>query len=166
MTDSQMQGICAQTCNMAQRDIEQLAGGFNFLIGSYYNEDKQLYRMRRVEGMIMGLFGKDWLNNDNNKEAAFRVLRKAVDRDPPDAMIFASMANRVEDGAMEVLNVLVVLVQTRERACMYWQNIDRNGNPDGRPEIHFIPQDDLDGRLKMYGSRIKWINSADHPSIA
>lgn len=179
MTDAQLEGLGAQAANMAKRDMER-EGGFHFLLASYHEEDKRLHRMSKIEALITERLGKDWLNNGRTKDAGFGVLRKAAGLLPPDAMIFASVANRftptaqfaqltreeqadllsaghdrhhqaVEEGWMEVGDVLMVTVQTRERACMYWQSIDRHGKPVGRPEIQFLSQEYFDGRLKMFG---------------
>ena len=178
MTDAELQGIAAQALNMARRDMEQ--GEFNFLLASYHQEDKSpLHRMRKIEVLIVGRLGKDWLNHGRTKDIGFYMLRMATSMLPPDAVVFVTAANAfkptekmaalppqqmldmldaghdrhhemVKEGLLELRDTLVALVQTPTRVCQYVQEVHR-GQPVGKPETVFVPQEDFDGRLKMYG---------------
>jgi hypothetical protein len=178
LTDEQLHGLGAQACNMAKLDMEQ--GGFHFLLASYHEcDERKLHRMSKIEALIVERVGEDWLNNSRTKDIGFKMLRTAVDLLPPDALVFATMTNRfistakfhqltreqqskllaaghdryhqaVKEGLLDICYALVVIVQTPERVCIYQQNMDR-GQPVGKPETHFVPQEEFDGRMKMFG---------------
>jgi hypothetical protein len=178
MTDAALQGLGAAALNMAKRDIEQ--GGFNFLLATYHTGEP-LYRMKKVEALIIQKLGKDWLNHGRTKDAGFHVMRVAVHVLPPDAVVFVTAANgfsatekfealpqaqqdelleaghdrhhqAVREGLLEIQDVLLAIAQSPERVCMYQQGIDRHGGLVGQPQARCCPQDDYDGRMKLYGA--------------
>ena len=179
MTDAELQGIAAQSLNMAKRDLAR--GRFNFLLAAYNLCDTPpLHRMDKIEALVIERLGENWLNSGRTKNIGFQTLRIAVDLLPPDAVVIVTMCNgfsltakfweltpaqqrelhnathdrhheAVKEGLMDVCDVLLATVQTPERVCMYQQNLDRRGEFTGRPETKCFPQEGFDGRLKMYG---------------
>jgi hypothetical protein len=178
MTDAQLEGIAAQALNMAKRDMERRS--FNFLLASCH-DGAGLYRMSKVEALIIERLGEDWLNHGETKDAGFRVLRKAVDLMPPEAVVFVTATNAfkptaklqaltkaeqtkllngghsrhhqaVKEGLLEIADSLTATVQTPERVCWYVQTVD-HGWLVGKPEVRFASQAEFDGRLKMFGSK-------------
>jgi hypothetical protein len=178
LTDAELQGFAAQALNIAKHDIEQ-NGEFNFLLASYHESDTPpIHRMTSIETLIIGRLGKDWLNNGRKKDVGFYMLRMAVKMLPPDAVVFATAANKfkataklaalpmkqqldmldtnhdrhhqmVKEGLLELHDTLCVLVQTPTRVCQYAQEI-HHGQFVGKPEMIFTAQAVFDGRLKMY----------------
>lgn len=178
LTDAELKGLAAQALNMAKRDIEQ--GEFNFLLASYHEKDTPpLQRMTKIEKLVVGKLGANWLNNGRTKDIGFDVLRLCIKLMPPDAVVFVTAANAfkptaklqalgweevlksldaghsrhhemVKEGLLELHDTLIALVQTPQMVCQYVQHVD-HGKPIGPPETSFFPQDAFDGRLKMYG---------------
>jgi hypothetical protein len=178
MTDAQLEGLGAQACNIAKRDLER--GTFNFLLASYNEADeRRLFRMTKIEALILERLGEDWLNSGRTKDIGFGLLRTCVNLIPPDALIFASVTNQfnptekfdqltpaqkaevlngghdrqheaVAEGILSVHDVLTVLVQTPEKVCLYCQPLER-GRPDGRAQCEVFPQTGFGGRMKMFG---------------
>jgi len=111
LTDAELQGIALQALNMAKRDL--LQHKFNFLVGAYHHGEG-LHRMRKIETLLIETLGEDWLNGGRTKDAGFGVLRSAVERMPPDAVVFVSIVNQFmaaeklrtlgEEEARELLN--------------------------------------------------------------
>jgi len=180
MTDAELQGIAAQSLNMAKRDLGR--GGFNFLLAAYNLCDQPpLHRMDKIEALVIERLGENWLNNGRTKDIGFAVLRQCIDTLPPDAVVVVTMCNgfsltakaqelsraelmklvndsnhdrhheAVKEGLMEVCDVLLATVQTRERVCMYQQRLDRRGEFLGKPDTKCFPQEGFEGRLKMFG---------------
>ena len=177
MTDAQLHGIAAQAINMAKRDLER--GDFNFLLASYDEGDHKLFRMTKIEELIIERLGENWLNSGRTKDIGLGLLRVCVDMMPPGAVIFACGTNQfrptakfhelpveeqeklvngchdrhheaVKKGLLEMHDALTVVAQTPERVCLYHQDI-AHGRPVGKPDLHFVPQEEFGGRLKMFG---------------
>ena len=179
MTDAELEGFAAQALNMAWRDIEQ-RNDFNFLLASYHAEDvPPIHRMTKVERLIVSKLGEEWLNSGRTKDVGFLILRHAVAILPPPAIVFVTAANGfkptdkfgalpeaqrleimnaghdrhhqlVKEGLLEMHDVLVAVAQTPTRVCNCMQRYDR-GKRVGNRETQFSPQENFDGRLKMYG---------------
>lgn len=180
LSDAELQGIGAQALNMAKRDIERDA--FNFLLASYCAADEiKLHRMVSVEAIMIERLGENWLNDWRRKKAGFAVLRGATDLMQPDALVFVTACNAftptdkflalppaqqeelrnkghdyhhkaVKDGLLEIHDILLAVVQTPERVCLYQQETNGHGEMIGPPETKFLAQEDFDGNLKMYGT--------------
>ena len=173
MTDEFMQGLAIEAFNMAKRDIER--GKFSFLLATYHGEGR-LHRMSKIEATIIRVLGEDWLNNGRAKDAGYGVLRDAVRILPPEAVVMASMIKlftstekfqklphreqmeilngghdrqwqEVAAGNLAVCDALFVIVQTPTRVCIWKRSI-----PDGEPQVDLLDQDDLGGRMKMFGA--------------
>jgi hypothetical protein len=179
LSDEELKGIAAQALNMAKRDAER--GGFNFLLAAYnLGDTPPLHRMSQIEALIIKRLGEDWLNHGHTKDFGFKVLRTCIDMLPPDAVAFVTMCNgfsptekfhgldpeeqrklvdaghkvhhqMVKDGLLTVCDVLSALAQTPERVCQYVQKLDEHGRLTGQPEVGFSPQENFDGRIKMFG---------------
>jgi hypothetical protein len=179
MTDAELQGVAAQALNMAKRDIER--GSFHFLLALYHECDTPpLHRMTEIEKLIIERLGEEWLNSGRTKNVGFYVLRLAVDLLPPDAVVIVTIVNSftptarfyelpeerrdellrshdrqhqaVAEGLFTVCDALCAIVQTPTRVCQYIQEYDRHRRPTGKPRAAFLPQEDFDGRLKMFGA--------------
>jgi hypothetical protein len=180
LTDAQLQGIGAQCLNIAKRDLNR--GGFNFLLAAYHESDvPPLHRMNDIEALTIERLGEDWLNNGSTKDLGFRVLRMAVDMLPPDAVVIVTICNyfsptakllarpleeqqelanqshdrhheAVRKGLMEVCDMLLATVQTPERVCFYQQKLNRRGEFIDKPETRCLPQEEFNGRVKMFGA--------------
>ncbi|HEU0180345.1 MAG TPA: hypothetical protein VFV58_39415 [Blastocatellia bacterium] len=177
MTDAELKGIAAQALNMAKVDLRQKKS-FGMLIATLH-QGETLHRMRKVEAEIAERLGDDWLNSGATKNAAFGILRFAVDIVKPDAVALVSVINRfgttpalmalpeaeirahldqgadhqhelVAQGLLTVRDALNALVQTPERVCTCVQNI-QGRLFIGKPEFMLNDQKDFDGRLKMFG---------------
>lgn len=179
MTDAELKGIAAQALNMAKLDLER--GTFSFLFALYFEEeDPPLRRLRNIEQLISERLGKDWLNFDDKKALAFRILREGASVAPPDAIVIATAINsfrsterfnalpeaqqrKIEKRGMRAIRKAVtaglftradgiqVVVQTPERVCHCVQDFDSNHQPVGGPRIQLVPQSNFGGRLKMFG---------------
>ena len=180
MTDAELEGIAAQACNMAKRDLDQI--GFNFLLAAYHDDEHKLHRMDSIEALIIERLGEDWLNSGKAKDAAFQMLRVAVDLLPPDAFVFVCIANgfsptakfyalpkekqaeilqaghdrhhlAVKEGLFEVCDILAATAQTPERVCMYNRKLDRRTKDfaEEPPQSWCVPQEQFGGRMKMFG---------------
>lgn len=181
MTDDELKGIAAQSLNLAKRDLER--NQFNFLLAAYHAGDvPPLFRMRKVEALIIEKLGADWLNHGPAKDAGFGVLRLVTGMRPPGAVAFVTACNRfmgterfqklspaeqekivrsghdghrraVRDGLLSLVDSLVATVQTAERVCVYSQAVS-DGGLTGAPEVHLFDQSDFDGRMKLYGGGV------------
>jgi hypothetical protein len=179
LSDEELKGIAAQALNMAKRDAER--GEFNFLLAVYNLGDvPPLMRMSKIEALIIQRLGEDWLNHGRTKDVGFGVLRECIDMKPPDAVVFVTICNgfaptkkllalsvaeqkklvdaghnahhqAVKDGLLTVSDVLVAIAQTPERVCQYHQKLDEHKRLTGQPEADCSPQENFDGRLKMFG---------------
>ena len=186
MTDEILKGIAAQAFNMAKLDRER--GQFIWLIASYYESDeRKLHRMSKLEKLVNGRFGEDWLNHHGKKDAAFGLIRFAVDTLPPDALAIATAINMfaptdkleklpreeqqkllegghnghlkaVAKGLFTIHDALSVIAQTPERVCLYSQVMGKRGESVGPPEVKAAPQAGFAGRLKMFGKESKMVN--------
>jgi hypothetical protein len=174
MTDGELEGIAAQALNMAKRDIEQQRD-FSFLLASCH-KGEGLHRMTRVEALITEKLGDDWLNHGGKKDAGFLIMQIATSLRPPDAMVFVTAANMFKptekfnqappdqqkeimtsghdrhhqaarEGYLQIIDSLIAIAQTAERVCNYV--LARAS--DAKPEVRFFAQEDLGGRMKMYG---------------
>lgn len=179
LTDAHLQGIAKQALNLAARDIEQAQ--FNFLLASYHESDKQpLRRMRTIETLIVERLGEKWLESGKTKDMGFSMLSMAVAMLPPDAVVFVTAANgfvptdkfraltleqqldllnkghdthhrAVRDGLFTLDDMLAAVVQTAERVCLCNQSLDPRGRLTGTPSMQCVPQEQFDGRMKMFG---------------
>lgn len=179
LTDPELQGIAAQSLNMALKSMDD--GDFNFLIASYHIGDTPpLHRMKKIEKTIIERLGENWLNSGRAKDTGFQVIRMCVEILPPDAIAFVTICNRfkttpkfdaltpeqqqdlanathdrhhqaVKSGLLTLNDALTAVVQTPDRVCQYIQDFEL-GKTAGRPDVLFTPQEDFDGRLKMFGS--------------
>ena len=174
--DQLLKGLAAQALNMAKRELQQ--GKFDCVIATY-TRGKGLYRMRKLELLIIEKHGENWLNSGRTKDAGFGMLRLAVDMFPPDAFAFVSIVNAfgptekllamgveavrelglsnhdrhhqaVAEGLLEVHDELFAIVQDPLRVCTYRQRCNRRGII-GEPTVHFSDQEHWGGRLKMFG---------------
>lgn len=177
ITDPELKGLGAQALNLVKRDLEQ--GTFNFLLAAYHIGER-LYRLKKVEALIIERLGEDWLNSGSKKDIGFHILRMAVQVAPPDAAVFATVANAftpterflalpvsqrhelldagydrhhraVAEGFLTVGDALCAIVQTPERVCQYTQDL-QGGQPKGKPRSLILPQANFSGRLKMFGT--------------
>ena len=116
------------------------------------------------------------------KDAAFGLLRLAVDLMPPDAFVFVSVGNEfrptakllalgeaklceildaghdrhhraVAEGLLTVQDVLQAIAQTPTKVCVRRQPCTSRGvSLDDPPTTVIMPQESFKGRLKMYGA--------------
>jgi hypothetical protein len=179
VTDAELQGIALQALNIAKTEFEH-TGSFGGLLASYHH-GSGLHRMTEVEAMIRERLGHDWLDNGHKKDAAFSVLRWICRVAPPEAMVFATAINAflptekliqmgpeairkvlneghkrhhqaVQEGLLSLQDAFLAVAQTAERICFYTQTCER-GRFLGQPDVHFVDQDQFDGRLKMFGTK-------------
>lgn len=176
MTDPELEGLAAQAFNMARRDIERRES-FGLFFASYF-QGEGLRRMKSVADVIVEKLGEDWLNNGAKKDAAFGMLRLAIDTMPPDAVVLGSVVNwfrstpklmtlsiekqkaivdgghdkqwkAVREGYLVVSDALSMVAQTPVRVCTYTRGLPFQ--EDEKPVVHFFDQADFGGRLKMFG---------------
>jgi hypothetical protein len=93
LTDQLLKGLAAQVANMAKTEL-RYRHELNGILASYH-EGEGLHRMRKIELMVQGVAGKDWLNHDHAKDMLFAVLRVANLRHAagvtmPDALVIAT----------------------------------------------------------------------------
>lgn len=179
MTDKELQGIAAQSFNLARRDLEK--GCFNFVLASYFSGEG-LKRLKSIERAIIDQLGEDWLNHGRTKDVGFQILRICVDTMPPEAVVFVTGVNMfhrteklramgpeaekalmgpgsthnqhhaaVKEGLLTVHDGLTAVAQTPERVCIYQQMVDRRYRPIDQPQTNFFDQETFGGRLKMFG---------------
>lgn len=180
MTDAELQGIAAQALNMAKRDIEAGKFNFLLGLYYHEGEVSHLHRATKVEATIIQVLGEDWLNDGAAKDAGFGVIRQCVEHMPPEAFVMVTRCNKftptekfcklpaakqealigagadrqhraVKEGLMAISDVLWAIAQTPERVCMYIQKVNGRGEFNGPPEANFMPQENYDGRTKMFG---------------
>jgi hypothetical protein len=180
MTDAELQGIALQALNMAKTEFEH-TGSFGGLLASYHHGGSGLHRMTEVEAMICEKLGRDWLDNGRKKDAAFSALRTVCGVMRPDAVIFVTAVNgflpteklmqrepeeirkvlneghkrhhqAVQEGLLSLQDAFLAVAQTAERICFYTQTCER-GRFLRQPDVHFVDQDQFDGRLKMFGTK-------------
>ena len=174
MTDELLKGLATQAANMAKTEIRyrhQLNG-----ILAIYHEGQGLHRLRKIEQEVEEKCGKAWLDSGRAKDILFGVLATGAKALPPDAIVIATGGDRFEPTAallalspedqmrirdahhprelpqyFQPHDVLMVLVQTPDRVCIYTQRLGPRGMLLGEPEIKCGPQSAFDGRLKMFG---------------
>ena len=180
MTDSELEGICAQALNMVRTQRQNDPNGFNFFLGVYHPEFG-LKRLDKLEKEIIELAGEGFLNYDSKKSQVFFILRRIIEFDPSlfPAMIFATASNKftttakflelpaeerqklldaghdrhhkaVAEGYLSLADCLSCVGQTAERVCIASVNIGADG-PYGPKQVMFVDQSKFRGTMKLYG---------------
>lgn len=184
MTDQELHGIARQALNMARTDRELGGKFSMVLAWYRSKLDPPLFRMRLIEDMLQAKLGRAWLDEGPAKELGFLMLRLAAESMRPEAVALCTATNMfvatakgraqflaagrkldprsnrpegrramVRDGLLELVDSFTAVVQTPERVCMCMQPVER-GEFVGEATVNFCPQEEFDGRGKMYGGEL------------
>ncbi len=150
MSDEELKGLTVATANMLRSDLATNGEANAVLCASF--EGTPLYRLRAVEEMLREKAGPRWLNDRDAKLKAWGMLRIATEVIPPLAVIIATpgiLWDRDDNGELRRTNIecLQALGQTPEKYCL-WKQVRGE-----EPEIWLEDQDQLEGDIKMWGSR-------------
>lgn len=179
MTKELLEGLARQALNLARTDREIRGWPTAILLATYYEgEDAQLHRMESVEQRIQQQLGKGWLSNGAAKDAAFGMLRTAMDvfPTPPDAFVMVTQTNMFRPTAKTKALPLKEQKRMTNRgadelhrlsARGFFSIVDSFTSVAQSPELVCIctqeaddlthvntmhmPQEDFGGRVKMFG---------------
>jgi len=178
MTDKILEGMATQGLNMARTELRyrhQLNG-----ILAIYIAGEGLHRLRAIERYLEQLAGPAWLQSGHVKDCIFGAIASGNKHisDPPDAVLIVTGGDefvptdamlalpeedqkRIFEGAthpkrlphyFKPRDVVISLAQSPERICLLRQHVQMPGALlIGQPSIVTGPQENFNGRLKVYG---------------